>query len=112
MAEKIKDAEDRLLESLFDSEPLADNGFSGIVVRKINRKLWIRRLALPVAAVLGGAIALKPLSGLFAMLSSLSSLIPQDTLSMATSSIPQLPMVVMGALLLAVGLLGVRMLEE
>ena len=112
MADKIKDAEDRLLESLFDSEPLADDGFSSIVVRKINRKLWIRRLTLPAAVILGGAIAFKPLTGLVAALSSLSSLIPQDTFGMATSSIPQLPMVVMGALLLAAGLFGVRMLEE
>ena len=62
MAEKIKDAEDRLLESLFESPPLADDGFSTGIVRKINRQMWFRRLTLPFAAVIGGVIAFKPLA--------------------------------------------------
>ena len=48
MAEKLKDAEDRLLESLFASEPIADDGFSRRVVTRIRRRIWVRRLALPV----------------------------------------------------------------
>jgi len=90
MAEKIKDAEDRLLEPLFDSPVLADDGFSAGIVNRINRRLWFRRLTLPVAAVIGGLIAFKPLTGLVATLANLSSLIPQDLVSGATSSIPQL----------------------
>ncbi len=112
MAEKIKDAEDRLLESLFDSEPVADDGFSVSVVRKINRQLWLRRLMLPSAAVFGGVIAFKPLTGLVAALSNLSSLIPEAAINSAASSIPQLQTIVLGAILLAVGLMGVRMIEE
>ncbi|NQV86212.1 MAG: hypothetical protein HQ492_03960 [Woeseiaceae bacterium] len=112
MAERIKDAEDRLLESMFASPPLADNGFSVRVVRTLNRRLWLRRLTLPTAAIIGGAIAFKPLAGLFAALSSLSSLIPADTISMATGSIPQFQTVVLGAILLVVGLVSARMLEE
>ena len=112
MAEKIKDAEDRLLESLFDSEPVADDGFSVGVVRKVNRQLWIRRLTLPVATVVGGAIAFKPLAGLVAALSNLSSLIPEAAVNSAASSIPQLQTVVLGAILLAVGLVGMRMIED
>jgi hypothetical protein len=112
MAERIKDAEDRLLESMLASPPLADNGFSVRVVRKVNRRLWLRRLTLPIAAIVGGAIAFKPLAGLVAALSSLSSLIPADTINMATSSIPQLQIVLLGAILLAVGLVSARMLEE
>ncbi len=112
MAERIKDAEDRLLESMFESPPLADDDFSVRIVRKINRRLWLRRLTLPTAAVIGGAIAFKPLVGLVTALANLSTLIPADTVSMATSSIPQLQTVVLGAVLLAVGLLGMRMLED
>lgn len=112
MAERIKDAEDRLLESLFESAPVADDGFSVNIVRKINRRLWVRRLTLPTAALIGGAIAFKPLAGLTAALSNLSVLIPQDMISGAASSIPQLQTVVLGAILLAVGLFSVRMLEE
>jgi hypothetical protein len=112
MAERIKDAEDRLLESLFEAEPLTDAGFSVRVVRKLNRRLWLRRLMIPAAAVIGGAIAFKPMSGVAAALANLSVLIPQDAINAATSSIPQLQTVVMGAILLAVGLLGARMFEE
>ncbi|MCJ7592444.1 MAG: hypothetical protein MUO51_13925 [Woeseiaceae bacterium] len=112
MAERIKDAEDRLLESMFASPPLADDGFSVRVVRKINRRLWLRRLTLPIATIIGGFIAFKPLSGLVAVLSSLSSLIPTDTINMATSSIPQFQTVVLGAILLAVCLLSTRLLDN
>ncbi len=112
MAEIIKDAEDRLLESLFDSEPVADDGFSVRVVSKVNRQLWLRRLTLPIAAVVGGAIAFKPLTGLVAALSNLSSLIPEAAVNSAASSIPQLQTVVLGAILLAVGLAGMRMIED
>jgi hypothetical protein len=112
MAEKIKDAEDRLLESLFDSGPVAADGFSVRVVRKISRRLWLRRLTLPIAAVIGGAIAYKPLTGLVAALSNLSSLIPEAAINSAASSVPQLPTVVLGAVLLAVGLVGMRMIED
>ena len=112
MAEKIKDAEDRLLESLFESPPLADDGFSANVVSRVNRQLWFRRLTLPVAAVVGGIVAFKPLTGLVAVLANLSSLIPEDLIIGATSSIPQFQTVVLGALLLGVGLLSLRVLEE
>jgi len=112
MAERIKDAEDRLLESLFASPPLADDGFSVRVVRKVSRRLWLRRLSLPVAAIIGGAVAIKPLSGLVALASSLSSLIPMDTINMASNSIPQFQTIVLGAILLAVCLLSMRFLED
>ena len=112
MAEKIKDAEDRLLEAMFDSKPLADDGFSARVVRKVNRQIWFRRLTLPVAAVVGGAIAFKPLVGLVAALANFSSLIPEDLVSGAASSIPQFQTVVLGAILLAVGLLSLRFVDE
>ncbi len=117
MAERIKDAEDRLLEALFESASVADDGFSVTVVRKIKRRLWVRRLTLPTAAIIGGAIAFKPLSGVVAALSGLASLLPTDTFSMATSAIPQLQSIqletiVLGAILLAVGLFSVRMLED
>ena len=112
MAERIKDEEDRLLESMFASPPVADDGFSIRVVRRVSRRVWLRRLALPVAAIIGGIIAIKPLSGLVAALLSLSSLIPSDTISLASNSIPQFQTVVLGAILLAVGLLSTRFLED
>lgn len=112
MAERIKDAEDRLLESMFASPPLADDGFSVKVVRNVRRQLWLRRLLLPTAAVIGGAIAFKPMTGLVAALANLSVLIPQDAINAATSSIPQLQTVILGAILLGAGLLGMRLLDQ
>jgi hypothetical protein len=112
MAERMKDAEDRLLESLFESPPLADDGFSAGIVRKINRQLWFRRLTLPLATLIGGAIAFKPLTSLVSAFSSFSSLIPQDIVSGAVSSIPQFQTIVLGAVLLVVGLVSMRMLEH
>lgn len=112
MAERMKDAEDRLLEAMFESSPIADDGFSVQVVRKVKKQLWFRRLTLPVAAVIGGAIAFKPLAGLVSLIAGLSTLVPQDTLSMAAGSIPQFQTIVLGAVLLIAGLLGMRMIEH
>jgi len=112
MAERIKDAEDRLLESMFESVPVADDGFSAKIVRKVSRRLWLRRLALPVAATIGALFAVKPLAGVVKALAGLSVLIPQDLVSTTTSMIPQAQIIVLGALLLAALLLGLRTLEE
>lgn len=112
MAERIKDAEDRLLESMLASPAIADDGFSVQVVRNVRRQLWYRRLMIPTAAVIGAAIAFKPLTGVVAALANLSVLIPQEAISTATSSIPQLQTVVLGAVLLGAGLLGMRLLDQ
>jgi hypothetical protein len=112
MAERIKDAEDRLLESMFDSAPIADDGFSATVVRKVRRRLWLRRLAVPVAAVIGGAFAIKPLTGLVMIVASLSSLVPQEIFSSAMALIPQAQTIVLGAMLLGVCMLGLRAIDD
>ena len=75
-------------------------------------ELWFRRLTLPVAALIGGAIAIKPLAGLVTVAVSLSSLLPQELLSATTSLVPQAPMIVLGAMLLAACLLGLRALDD
>ena len=116
MAERIKDAEDRLLESMFESQPIADDGFSVRVVRKVRRRLWLRRLALPVAALIGGAISIKPLAGLVTTVANLStnvpSLVPEELVTATSGLVPQAPLVVLGAMLLAACLIGVRALDE
>ncbi len=112
MAERIKDAEDRLLESMFESVPVADDGFSAKVVRKVSRRLWLRRLTLPVAAAIGAMFAVKPLAGLVKALAGLTVLIPQDLVSTTTNMIPQAQVIVLGAMLLAACLLGLRTLVD
>ena len=116
MAERLKDEDDRLLESMFESAPVADDGFSATVVRRIRRRLWLRRLTVPVAALIGGAIAIKPLGDFVAAAASLSpvlsAMIPPQMIDATTSLLPQLPVVVLGAMVLGVCLLGIRALED
>ena len=122
MAEKLKDAEDRLLESMFAAEPIADDGFSAKVVTRIRRRIWLRRLALPVAMVIGGAIAVKPASELVVAGSKLLTVVPQDVVEAPVSWMPDLQGIavsgalvqtlVFGIVLLGVGLFGSRMILE
>ena len=112
MAEKLKDAEDRLLESMFQSAPIADDGFSKHVVTRIRRRLWLRRLSLPVAMLIGGGIAVRPMSELVLAASKLLTVIPQDVLAVPTDWVPQMQLVILGAMLLAAGGLGMRLVED
>ncbi len=122
MVEKRKDAEDRILESMFHSEPIADGGFSRRVIARIRRRLWVRRLALPVAVLIGGAIAAKPAWQLVVAASKVLAVVPEGVFETPAEWIPQmqtvvfgasmLHMAVLGAMLLAAGLLGTRMLVE
>ena len=52
--------DDLALEALFASQPIADDGFSRRVIARVRRRQWVRRLALPIAVLMGGAIAAKP----------------------------------------------------
>lgn len=92
MAEKIKDAEDRLLESLFRAEPIDDAGFSDRIVARIRRAIWIRRLALPVAMLIGSAIAVKPLLQLGSVLAAFGGKLPGVSIAMPAAMAAQLPM--------------------
>ena len=122
MAEKLKDAEDRMLESLFAAEPIADDGFSQRVVGQIRRRVWVRRLALPVAMVVGGAIAIKPASQLVMAAAKLLTVVPQDVVVAPAGWLPQVQNIAIsgsfmqtalyGAVLLGVGLLGAKMLTD
>ncbi len=112
MAERIKDAEDRLLESMFESAPIADDGFSALVLKNVRRGLWLRRLTLPVATMIGGAIAVKPLTGLVTAAASLSSMVPQEFVNTAAALVPQAQIIVLGAMLLAACMLGLRTIED
>jgi len=112
MAEKLKDTEDRLLESMFRSEPIADDGFSRRVVTRIRRRIWVQRLAIPVAILIGGAIAIKPVTQLVIAASQLLTIVPQGMLDLPMAWFPQAQVVVLGAMMLGAALLGIRLLEE
>ena len=122
MAEKLRDAEDRLLESMFASEPIEDDGFSRRVVRRIRTRIWVQRLALPVAMLIGGAIAIKPASQLIVAATKLLSVVPQDVVDTQVGWLPELQgfaisglfvqSLVYGIILLGVGFIGSRMLTD
>ena len=112
MADRIKDAEDRLLESMFAAEPVADDGFSNRIVRRIRRRLWIRRLAMPIAVLIGAAIAIEPVTSLFQAVSGLSELIPETLFDLPDGWIPQLQTVVLAGMLVVTAIFGLRMIEE
>ncbi len=112
MAERIKDEQDRVLETMFASGPVADDGFSVRVMKKVRRRIWLRRLTLPVATLIGTLISFKPLTELVTTLAGLVQLIPPEVLDTGKLVVPQLPMLVLGAMLLAACLVGLRSLED
>jgi len=116
MADRMKDAEDLLLESLFASEAIPDRGFSLSVEKRIRRQLWVRRLSLPIAVLLGGAIAVKPLAGLVSAIRQFLSILPtsvSDSLvNVAIIDLPQLSTFALGAMLAVVAITVVRLLDD
>ncbi|MBT8091662.1 MAG: hypothetical protein KJN77_01410 [Gammaproteobacteria bacterium] len=112
MAEKIKDADDRRLESMFLGPPVADDGFSDVVMKRIRRKLYFRRLTLPVAAILGGLLAFKPVAGLVVSVYRILLGMPNDFLTSAAGYLPSLQLTVTGGLILFVVLMSLSMLED
>ena len=122
MAEKLKDAEDRLLESMFSAEPIADDGFSRKVVTRIRRRIWLRRLALPVAMVIGGSIAIKPASELVVAAAKLLSVVPQGVVDAPASWMPEIQgvavsgsviqMLVFGTVMAVVAIFGSRIILD
>jgi len=116
MVDKLKDKEDQLLESLFRSEPVRDDGFSTKVVTKVRRQIWIRRLTMPMAFTIGAAIAFKPLSGLIASLSGVLQFIPQSLGAKASTlpidQFPQLSTIWMGGMLIVGVMMASRLLQD
>ncbi len=80
------DEEGRLSE-LFETlaPPLEDEGFSADVLRRIRRRAWLRRAVLGTAVVVGGVLALGPLSELSVLLSGLPALLSEGLVTVATS---------------------------
>jgi predicted membrane-bound mannosyltransferase len=112
MADRLKDAEDRLLEAMFAAQSIADDGFSGRVVRRIRRRLWLRRLLLPAAILVGGAIALEPVTEFVGIVARLSTVLPTEMVSASIDFVPQLQTIVLGAMLFGVFVLGLRTINE
>jgi hypothetical protein len=118
MAERLQDEADKMLESLFRSEPVRDDGFSVNVVKRVRRKMWIQRLSMPVAIVIGVAIAAKPLVQLSTAIPNLLTAVPSSVGSVgifegiSVSSLPQTSTIILGLVLLGAILMASQLLEE
>ena len=116
MVDRMKDSTDLKLESLFASASLADDGFSVTIEKRIRRQLWVRRLTLPIAVLIGGLIAAKPLAGLVTALFKLAALVPAnvgDNLAVVSSgSLPQLSTIIFGGVLVLAFVGLTRLLES
>ncbi len=115
MAERLKDKEDLKLEALFRSEPVRDDGFSARIESRIRRQMWIRRLSLPTAFVVGALIAAKPVMQLAGLVPKVVGIVPQGILSsfdLSLSGFFQGPTIILGILLLGATLMIGQMLED
>ncbi len=116
MADRMKDLEDSKLESLFASDSIADDGFSIRVENRIRRQMWVRRLALPIALLVGGAIAIKPLAGLVMQLlnfaAALSTSVNSSLGGLSAGILPQYSTVIFGGLLALAFVVVTRLREE
>jgi hypothetical protein len=112
MADKTSDALDRLLASALEAEPIADDGFSARIVSTIRRRIWVNRLALPVAVAVGAAFALKPAIQLVNALLPLLNVVPVEFASAPMQYLPQLQIVVLGGMAFAAGITLLKVLEE
>jgi hypothetical protein len=78
---------------------------------RIRRQIWVRRLSLPVAFLVGAAISARPLMQLIDAVSGLFEFIPQSLASnlniVSAAQVPQMQSFLLGAtLLLAVLMAG------
>ena len=112
MAEKTQDAEDRMLETMFRPDVIADNGFSERVLRRIRRQIWVRRLALPVAMLVGTAIAIGPALDLMAIGTRLFGSLADSVQVPGAVLATQLPVLIFGGLALALVMATFRLFEE
>ena len=112
MAEHMKDAQDRMLESMFASAPIADDGFSAQVVRKVRRKMMLRRLSLPIAVLIGGIAAFKPFSAILGIAYQVLLQVPDEFVASTVASLPTVQLIVTGGLILCAAIFSMSMLED
>ena len=116
MVEKMKDAEDRKLEAMFAFESVRDDGFSARIEKRVHRRILIQRYALPIAVLIGGAIAAKPVISLLTAIMQLFVITP-DGLSdyignLTSSSLPSLTLISFGSMIAMAIVIISRMLED
>ena len=89
MADRMKDNEDAALEALFRSDPIADDGFSARVLSRVRRRVWVRRLALPLAVAFGAAVSAPAIRDVAVIMHDLIGMLPGDALGLSIGVLPQ-----------------------
>lgn len=115
MAEHMRDRDDEMLSQLFASEPIADDGFSDAIVKRIRRRLWTERLVLPTAVVVGAALAFRPLTELvrvFVEFEPARRLVQAELPIASLSEILSGPNLLIGGLLLVAGIVAYELVED
>ena len=112
MVDRMKDKDELALEALFSSEPIADDGFSRRVAARVRRRMWLRRLTLPTAMVLGALIAFKPLVQVVTALGNVLSNMPTDQLAVPAAVIPSLSTFIVGVFVAIVAAFFLPLLDE
>ena len=116
MVDRMKDSTDLKLESLFASDSIADDGFSATIEKRIRRQLWVRRLTLPIAVLIGGLVSAKPLAGLVTALFKLAAVVPVNVTDniapLSSGSLPQFSTIMFGGILVLAFVLFTRLLED
>ena len=103
MADRMKDNEDAALEALFRSEPIADEGFSARVVSRVRRRVWVQRLALPLAVAVGAAISAPAIRDAAVIMRNLIGMLPTDALGISAGILTHTSaMLIAGAVTIAV----------
>lgn len=119
MADRQKDKEELRLEALFQSEPLPDQGFSRKVMLRVRRQMWMRRLTMPVALIIGGSFAIRPASDLVIAFTRILTEVPANLIdaslispALSASSLPQFATLLVSGVIALVALLSVRALAD
>lgn len=108
----MKDKDELALEALFRSEPVADDGFSRRVVARVRRRIWLRRLIMPVALAFGSLIAFRPAVELIGSLYGLVNALPVNLPQISADAVPQLSTFVVTAALIVIALFFAPALED
>lgn len=86
----MKQTDDQILEALFRSEAIGDAGFSERTVKRVRTRLWLQRLLVPGALVVGGLLAFKPLVDVLQVFSSLAAYVPAGFAEQSLAALPPL----------------------
>ncbi|MDA0706734.1 MAG: hypothetical protein O2907_07250 [Proteobacteria bacterium] len=108
----MHDDEDRLFAALLRADVIDDAGFSKQIVARIRRDIWLRRLALPGAMLLGSAFAIKALLQLGSVFSVLNESLPVSQIELPATTLAQLPMLLTVGCLMLIAIVTFKLSEE